>query len=401
MYQRLAEPWQLVLIDADLLHDHPQLLETATQQAQRAALFMREPDLARTAAAIRAGACDVLNLPIDVERVRRLIASTPAIVPAADNPVLRSPSFEWIGKSPANLEAFLLASRAATTNASVLIIGEAGVGKEFLARIIHDQSTRAQGPFINVNCAAADDTTLAIELFGGQSGLNGQEPVSGQLARAAAGTLFLDEVSQLSLALQGRLAAALRERHYSSIGTFERQTLHARIIAAANRDLEGKDAQFRHDLLYEFAVKIVVPPLRRRGEDIPLLATYFLHRFAQRHQKSIHGFTRDALGLMEKYDWPGNVRQLRNVVERAVISASGTTIDAPDLAADLSSPDEQLTESDPASLALDAFERRHIRRVWRLTGGHLGQTADLLGVHRNTLRRKLEQYGITEEDART
>lgn len=400
MYARLTQSWEMVLIDDDLVQHHPSLVETSVKHAQRTALFMREPDLLRTAAAIRAGACDVLNLPLDIEKVRHLLAGGPVQVPQLENSVLRSPSYEWVGKSPANLEAFLLAARAAASNSNVLIVGEVGVGKELLARIIHDQSMRASGPFSAVNCAAADDTTLAIELFGGQVALNGQEPICGLLSRTATGTLFLDEISQLSGHLQGRLAGVLRERHFSPIGTFERQTLQARLIAAANRDLEDKTPHFREDLLYEFAVKITVAPLRRRGEDIPLLARYFLDRFAHKHKKEIHGFTREALDLLEKYDWPGNVRQLRNVVERAVIRAAGVVIGAYDLPSDLSSPHDDMQEADPGNLALEAFERRHIRRVWRITGGHLGETADLLGIHRNTLRRKLEQYGITEEDAR-
>ena len=398
-----GEPWRLVLVDQDMGELCLSLVSKAVATGSRVMVIAREPSLHGTMQAIQAGACDVVMLPLDTERIRRAIKPIRTHKRSWEEAVSHTPLHEWVGSSPAMLDAFRLAARAAAGDMNVLIIGESGVGKELLARIVHDHSARAVGPFGSVNCAALDETMLAVELFGSDAAVGPQGgAVAGQLTRAAGGALFLDDIAELGTPLQARLAAAMQEKQFLPIAGFERRKLETRIIAAANRDLRAATAagQFREDLLYQFGAEIVVPPLRRRTEDIPVLASYFLDQFARVHRKDVHGFEAEALDVLAKYDWPGNVRQLRSVIERSVMASSGRAVRTADLAPELTSAPEQVREADLGSVALEAIERRHIRKIWRITGGHLGETADLLGIHRNTLRRKLEQYGITEEDAR-
>ncbi|HEX6558046.1 MAG TPA: sigma 54-interacting transcriptional regulator, partial [Longimicrobiales bacterium] len=294
------------------------------------------------------------------------------------------------------------AAAAAVTGAPVLISGESGTGKELLARIIHEQSARSAGLFVPVTCGVLDDAVMAAELFGSAPAGPIAGPVLGQLHRTASGTLFLDEVSQLSDTLQARLARALHERSFAAIGSFEARPLESRLIASTAVDFRDRGAQhrFRSELLYQFGVQIDLPSLRRRSEDIPVLAAYFLEEMAGRHGRQVTGYTADVLELLRKYDWPGNVRELRNVIERAVLLARGPTVTAEDLPTEVLGSPTPLHEQGPDRISLAAIERRHIRQVWRMTEGHLGETAELLGIHRNTLRRKMEQYGITNDDAR-
>lgn len=396
-------PWRLVLIDEEIGGKSIDLVAEAVRAGNRVMLYTREPSLLTTMRAIRAGAYDVVTLPLDAERIRSALRPIRAHKRSWEQAVVRTSSHEWVGPSPTTLDAFRLASRAAAGDMHVLVVGESGVGKELLARIIHEQSGRGEGAFAAVNCSALEETMLAIELFGSDVGAGPRgTTVTGQLARTATGTLFLDDLAQLSDPLQARLAAAMREGSYMPIGSFERRTLTTRIVAAANRDLRAAAAagEFREDLLYAFGVEIMVPPLRRRTEDIPVLASYFLDQFGALHRKDVHGFDAEALNVLAKYDWPGNVRQLRSVIERAVMTSGGRAVRVNDLPPEVTGAQEQLRDVESGSVALEAVEKRHIRQIWRITGGHLSETADLLGIHRNTLRRKLEQYGITEEDAR-
>lgn len=399
--QQAGRDWRLVLVDDDIAPASADVVERLSRAGQATVVFTREPTLDKTMRAFRAGAHDVLSMPIDTERVLRLMRTGEPTKPDWEKAVLRTPSHEWIGSSVAMMEAFRLASRAAMSTTNVLIIGESGVGKGLLARIIHEQSDRAGSPLISFSCAVVDETLLATELFGTVVGF-ASGPVSGLLSRAGEGTLFLDHVSELTPALQIRLAAALHARTYHPIGSFESRPLASRVIAASSRELRTRDTngKFSDELLYEFGTEIVIPPLRRRTEDISVLASYFIDLCARKYDRNLHGIDADALNVLEKYDWPGNVRQLRKVIEHAVAASHGTSIHTHDLPAELTGAREQVQDADVGSVALEAVERRHIRQIWRITGGHLGETAELLGIHRNTLRRKMEQYGITDEDAR-
>ncbi len=399
---RMSVSWRVVLIDDDIAADSMELISIVAHAGQQAILFTAEPTLERVMSALQAGALDVITLPIDAAALRRTLDDAQPITCQWESVVARNSTFEWIGSSPALIEAFRVAARAALSPGNVLVLGESGVGKQLLARIIHDHSVRAAAPFMAVNCAALDETTLAAELFGRAADMPPpQAAVRGLLARAAPGTLFLDEVAHLTPALQSRLSFALKQGSFNAVGSLVSHAVECRVIAAASGDLRDPSGQqFRRIMLSEFATEIVLPPLRHRTEDIPQLACYFLDQVARAHEKNVRGFDAEALDVLTKYDWPGNVRQLRNVVESAVAVVAGQIIHAADLPAEVRGTLQRLEQGDPGSIALDAVERRHIRRVWRMTGGHLGQTAELLGIHRNTLRRKLEEYGISDMDAR-
>lgn len=394
-----------VLIDDDLAGDTSALTARIAGSGSAPIVMFREATLADTLNVLRAGAVDIVGLPVDVERIRRTVGTGAVISPSWEDARVQSAPHEWIGSSAAMLDVFRLGARAALSEAHVLIVGEAGVGKRLLARVIHEHSGRARSPFVGISCVALESRLLAVELFG-QDDASGAHTgaVAGQAARAAGGTLFLDDVAALRPPLQQRLAKALRERVYAPLGSFQQRPFEARVIATGRSDLRAaaEAGEFDADLLYEFGVEIAIPPLRRRTEDIPVLAAYFLSHFARHYGKvALRGFAADALEALERYDWPGNVQQLRNVVERAVAASSNAAIHVQDLAPEVTGTRQQLQDADAGSVALEAVERRHIRQIWRITGGHLSETADLLGIHRNTLRRKLEQYGITEEDART
>lgn len=394
---RLTKEWGMVLVDDDVSPDSMSVVGAAARSGNYTVLALREPNLARTMEAYRAGANDVVTFPIDGERIRHALEPAEPVAQTWEKAVSRTDAYEWVGSSPAMLDTFRLAAQAAAGAMHVLLVGENGVGKGLLARIIHEQGMRTGAPFVSMNCAALESTTLARELFG-----SGSDAVAGQLARAGQGTVFLDEITAAPLPLQARLAGVLRDQAFTPVGAIETMRCEARVITASNIPVRSAIAagELRQDLVYEFGTEIVIPPLRRRTEDITLLASYFLEKFASRSGKAVHGFDAEALDLLEKYDWPGNARQLRMTIERAVVACTGRAIHAEHLPGELTGAPEQLQEADAGSITLEAVERRHIRQIWRITGGHLSETANLLGIHRNTLRRKLEQYGITEEDAR-
>lgn len=300
----------------------------------------------------------------------------------------------WIGQNRQVRAALTLALEAARGESAVLLIGERGTGKELLARILHNASARAGQPFVGLNCCALGDR-LGAELFGHEieAAADHVGPTVGVLERAAGGTLLLDEVTRLSQGLQARLADALSRGVYQRLGSISEHPLQTRVIAASHVDVrvEREQGRLREDLLYSFGVQIYLPPLRQRPDDVPLLARHFL---AQLTGMRAEGFTDEALAAMRKYDWPGNVRQLRNAVERAYAAARGAAIGIAHLPAEVIGRDEVLDIAEHEDLTIAALERRHIRHVLQLRGGKLSEAAELLGIHRNTLRRKLEEYGI-------
>ena len=218
----------------------------------------------------------------------------------------------------------------------------------------------------------------------------------GQLERVGDGIVYLQEISALSRALQDRLGRALAEKSFERLGAVERVPLRARVLASARLDLRQEVAEGRFDdrLLYEFGATLQVSALRQRSAEIPRLAGHFLDHYARAHDRSVAAFSQDALDLLQSCEWPGNVRQLRHVVERAVIASSREVIEPGDLADEITDTRDELGLGSEEGVSLDAMERRHIRRVLQMTDGRITEAADLLGIHRNTLRRKLEQYGL-------
>ncbi len=305
----------------------------------------------------------------------------------------------FIGHSPALLAAAKVARQVADSTATVLIHGESGTGKEQLARLIHDHSRRARGPFVAVNCAAIPETLLETELFGHEKGAftGAAARRVGRFERATGGTLFLDEVGDMSPGMQAKILRALQEEEIERVGGDRPVSVDVRILAATNRDLdvEVEAARFREDLYYRLAVVVLkLPPLRERGDDVVLLARHFLEHFARKHGRAVHEISAGALDLLRSHGWPGNIRQLRNVVERSLLVAEGGVLLPEHLP-----PEVRLGESAPRErghaegefLPLKEMESRHIRRALALTGGNLGHTAEILGIHRNTLRQKLRK----------
>jgi DNA-binding NtrC family response regulator len=300
-----------------------------------------------------------------------------------------------VGTSPKMQEVLRVAAAVAPTDATVLIYGETGTGKEILARSIHYQSPRAHGPFVAINCGAIPETLLETELFGHEKGAFTSAVGSrvGKFEAADGGTIFLDEVGDMSPAMQVKLLRVLQERTFERVGSNKPVRVDVRVIAATNKDLRQaiRDGRFREDLFYRLSVvPIELPPLRERVEDIPLLAQHFLEKYRQKYGKAVTGFTPQAVRKMRRYPWPGNVRELEFAVERAVILARTPEIWAEDLW--LGGAGGDAGEERLPSLA--DVERQHIVRVLQHTEWNLDEAAKVLGMSVAQLRRRLDQYGV-------
>jgi transcriptional regulator with GAF, ATPase, and Fis domain len=292
----------------------------------------------------------------------------------------------------------------ARTETTVLLTGESGTGKELVARAIHYASPRAEGPFVAVNCAALPDTLLESELFGHErgafTGADRQKP--GRFELAAHGTLFLDEIGELSAAVQVKLLRVLQEREFQRVGGTATLKADVRLIAATNRDLtvEMAAGRFRSDLFYRLSVfNVHLPPLRERGDDVLLLADSFIRSLAAKMGKGDVTLSRDAREVLRRHTWPGNIRELQNAVERALITCEGTLVTAAHLAIPL--PSEQRSppgSPEPvraaASMALDELERKAIIDALQRTHGHKARAAKLLGLTRFQLYSRLKRYHI-------
>lgn len=391
--------WTAVLIDAEVAGAVDLVAEGARRHP--VLVIARNPSMDFTMEVIGRGAREVLRDPADVRVLRRWLDSERSERVAWQRSVEDVGELVWVGRSVASHAVFGAAARTAITDAHVLIVGERGAGKELIARIVHSRSSRSEHRFSAVNCAALDDVGLAAELFGQDAALTGGPGArAGQFERVADGTVFLDEVGALSPALQARISRALRTQSFESIGSLESKPLKARVMASTSQDLQAEvmSGRFDESLYYAFGAQIQLPPLRQRGEDIAMLASYFLEHYALLHNRPVSGFTSEVMTALERYDWPGNVRQLRNAVERAVVSARSDLIEMTQLPTEITGWREDIELADTDGLSLEAIERRHIRRVLQMTGGRIAETADILGIHRNTLRRKLEQYGISSND---
>ncbi len=286
------------------------------------------------------------------------------------------------------------------TNATVLLLGESGVGKEKIAHAIHYGSPRAGKPFIKVNCAAIPESLIESELFGHEKGAFTDAVAlrKGRFEAADCGTIFLDEIGEMPMGAQTRFLRVLQEREFERVGGTETIRVNIRVVAATNRDLPEliKRGKFREDLYYRLNVfPLVVPPLRERKTDIMLLANHFAEKFSREHGKQIRSIATDAIDLLMKYDWPGNVRELENCVERAVILADGDTIRSYHLAPSLHSV-EQAAEGRRGTLTemIEAFERAIIAEELEKTGGNIAKTAISLGVTERILGLRVAKYGL-------
>jgi two-component system nitrogen regulation response regulator NtrX len=362
--------------------------------------------------AIKLGAYDYIEKPLSLENVTlRVKHALDQIRLEQENRTLKTKvqrKFELVGASPVMQRLRQLIETAGPTNSRVLIGGENGTGKELVARAIHAQSARADRPFVAVNCAAIPETLIESELFGHEKGsFSGATAMKrGQFEQADGGTLFLDEIGDMSLSTQAKVLRALQEQQFTRVGGTKLMKVDVRVLAASNKDLEKEieKGQFREDLYYRLnVVPVVVPPLRERREDIPALVRHFMHVHAEEQGLRIKEVAPEAMAVFQQYDWPGNIRELRNLIERLLIMVPGAVIDAPQAAMALqgrSSPPPQAAAqaasplfSQPyASLrdARNAFEREYIARKLREHHWNISRTAEDLQIERSHLHRKIK-----------
>lgn len=427
----LFDRWHPDLVVTDLTMPGMDGLEVLRQVKVRSANAGRDVPVilvtayattATAVAAMRDGAFDYVAKPFQNDELRMLVQKALAMRELeSENARMRAVLGErfgmgaFVGNSPPMQAVYSLVKQIAGTKINCLILGESGTGKELLARAIHQASDRARGPFIAVNCGAIPETLFESELFGHRKGsfTGATRDKDGYFVAASNGTLFLDEVGEMPLSAQVKVLRALAERKIVSVGDTEERPVDVRIVAATNRNLaaEVKAGRFREDLYYRLnVVQIDLPPLRERQEDITHLAHHFVERYAAEYGKPTRGFTPEAARLLRAYPFPGNVRELQNVVERAVALEPGSLVSAgslPDrLQGGLPAPEiEAKEESFPAEgidleSRLSALERHYVERALEASGGNRTAAAKLLGVTFRSLRYRLLKFGLgTDTDA--
>jgi two-component system, NtrC family, response regulator AtoC len=437
----LRESFRLILEDEyDVLEaaDGAQALETLrTTQVDLVLLDIRLPDIdgiavleqikafddhmevilvtavqtIRTAvAAMKLGAFDYVTKPFEEDDILPLVhraiekrALSREVVYLRSELARRLDFEELVGRTPQMQRLYQLIESVARTRVTVLILGESGTGKELIARAIHRQGATRDGPFVPVNVAAIADGLLESELFGHEKGAftNALQKKLGKFELAHGGTLFLDEIATLRIDLQAKILRVLQEREIERVGGTRRIKIDVRVLAATNADPKRavQGGALREDLYYRLnVVQINAPPLRERREDIPLLVEHFLRKYSQEFHKRIVGVAPAALEVFQAYSWPGNVRELQNIVERAVALVEGSTIDVKDLPLDLLLPDRgaraEGSDELPLKEAREQFERQLILQALERVQWNRTQAARLLGMHRNSLKAKLEAWGI-------
>jgi two-component system response regulator HydG len=372
-------------------------------------LMTGSADVQTAVRAMQQGAADYLTKPLEMDEL------TVVIDRALENGALRREAADLrtrltgrlrvdnlVGSSPVMQEVFKIVEQLAPSRASVLITGESGTGKELIAQALHENGPRARAPFVKLHCAALSETLLESELFGHEKGAftGGTGRREGRFKQADGGTLFLDEIGDISPAVQVKLLRFLQERTFERVGGNETLKVDVRVIAATNQDLvaEVNAGRFREDLYYRLnVVKVEIPPLRARPNDVLPLATYFLARFVSENKKRVEGFDAAATERILTYRWPGNVRELENAVERAVVVCSGTQITAEDLPHD-TSPATKGVVRIPGS-TMEEIERHAIVSTLEACGGRTAQAAQMLNLSVRTIQYKQKEYGIPSERA--
>ena len=347
--------------------------------------------------ALKTGALDYLIKPLDFDNLQatleKALAHTHSV--DAETPAVSASQFGMVGKSPAMQHLLSEIALVAPSEATVLIHGDSGTGKELVARAIHASSARSEKPLVTLNCAALNESLLESELFGHEKGAftGADKRREGRFVEADGGTLFLDEIGDISPMMQVRLLRAIQEREVQRVGSNQTISVDVRLIAATHRDLaaEVNAGRFRQDLYYRLnVVAIEVPSLRQRREDIPLLAGHFLQRFAERNRKAVKGFTPQAMDLLIHYDWPGNIRELENTVERAVVLLTGEYISERELPLAIASTPIPLGQSQDIQPLVEV-EKEVILAALEKTGGNKTEAARQLGITRKTLLAKLSR----------
>jgi DNA-binding NtrC family response regulator len=363
--------------------------------------------------AIKQGAYDYLAKPFKKEEIKLVVQrSLDHCRLLRENTKFREElksKDEWsplVGSSPAMLEVYKLVARVSESKSTVLLQGESGTGKELIARAIHGNSPRRDKPFVPVNCGALPDTLLESEMFGYEKGAftGAVGTKTGLFESASGGTLFLDEVGELGQALQVKLLRVMQDHEVRRVGGTHSIKVDVRIIAATNRDLEQfvKEGKFRDDLFYRLnVVRITLPSLTERQEDIPMLAHYFLQKCATGTTTPVRGFHPDTMELLNRYRWPGNVRELENAIERAVSLSHGPLLTPDDLPTairqapiDADAKPESPDATESVCLTLEEVEKRHLVRVLKETKGNKVKASKILGIDRRTLYRMAERFGL-------
>ncbi|MCX5822680.1 MAG: sigma-54 dependent transcriptional regulator [Deltaproteobacteria bacterium] len=355
--------------------------------------------------ALKEGAFDYVTKPVDPDDLSRLIRN--AIEKrrlVTENIQLRqqieelSLPDEVVGESLAMKRVMEMVNTVAKTDSTVMILGESGTGKELIARAIHSRSSRRYFPIITINCGAYPEGLLESELFGHEKGAftGAMYRRKGKLEMADKGTLFLDEIGNVSEKMQMDLLRVIETKNFTRLGGDKAIDVDFRVISATNKDLEKaiKEGSFREDLYYRLNVfSILLPPLRERRTDIPLIAKYFLSKYAQSMNKNVVDFSPQAMEMFMGYDWPGNIREVRNVVERAMVVAQGPQIQVEDISFPFPSP---ATPSGGASL--EEVEKDQILKILNQTKGNIAQAAEILKISRLTIYNKIEKYHLKKDD---
>ena len=420
--KRMPKPESETISSIRALPDAPEIvLLTEKDEPEERAMFLASGALA----VINTSVAPVMieqELASLIERVRE----SSMIRFRADQPPDKNRLSDFITLSPAMQKLMTIARQVVTVDSSVLISGETGVGKEWLARAIHKEGPRSSGPFVPVNCGAIPESLLESELFGHEEGAftGARKSHRGYFETAHSGTIFLDEVAELLPSLQVRLLRVLQDRKIRRLGAEREMEIDARILAATNRDLdrEIREKRFRADLYYRLGVvTLEVPPLRERSEDVPDLVMNYLGVFRNRLSRDITRIRSDALRVLVKYDWPGNVRELINVMERAVLLSTGKEITLEDLPAPITGGVEYYLapsfskESEHGEIVLDSrwlqkplrdakreqidiFEREYLVGLLTETRGHIGETARRAGISTRSVFEKMRRHGLRKED---
>ncbi len=362
--------------------------------------------------AIKIGAYDFIEKPFKSDRLLLVVArAIEAAQLRRENAELRlraGGEIDLVGASPAINQLRQQIERVAPTGSRVLVTGAPGSGKEVVGRLLHARSRRSDGPFVAINCATMHPDRLEVELFGSEGGNGGTPHKVGTFERAHGGTLFLDEVADMPLETQGKIVRALQEQNFERVGGSRRVEVDVRVLASSNRELSSEIAagRFREDLFYRLnVVPIRVPPLRERREDIPLLARHFMQRGAEAGGIHPREFGEDSLAALQAYSWPGNVRQLRNVIDWLLIMAPGDTAEpvrADMLPNEITAIAPSVVKWDKASEimtlplrdAREVFEREYLLAQVTRFGGNISRTASFVGMERSALHRKLKSLGV-------
>lgn len=361
--------------------------------------------------ALRKGAADYILKPLDFDevliRIENLLEHKNLI---QENKYLREQidkeyNFNHIiGESPAMKEVYKMVERVSQATSNVLVTGQSGTGKELVARAIHSNSDRSNNPFLAINCGAIPENLVESELFGHKKGAftGADSDKEGIFVAADGGTVFLDEVAEIPLNLQVNLLRVIQEREVKPVGSNKMLSFDTRIIAATNKDLENEVAEgnFRDDLYYRLnVVEISLPPLQQRRDDIPLLAHHFLQKYNKELKRNIKGINSEAMGAMMAYEWKGQVRELENVMERAILLSDGDYLALEDLPSSFrktSGNQDFSMDSDTLDEAIQTFEKHHIQSVLKRTDGNKSEAARLLGIDPSTLYRKMERLGFSD-----